>query len=142
MPSSPPEPQTSRPMRSLGPSTTTPAKSRPGVRGQTACRMPPSNAFASLGLTPELRTSTIAEPSGMAFGRSISTRRRTASSASGPDAFASTRTAREWVELFTVSLLWTRISGGGALRQTEQFARLGGARDLRAERLYDSANLD
>ena len=97
---------------SFGPSTTTPAKSRPGVRGQTACGMPPSIAFTSLGLTPELRTSTTAEPSGMVFGRSISTRRRTASSASGPDAFASTRTAREWVELFMVSLRGIEFRGG------------------------------
>ena len=36
MPRSPDEPNTSRPTQSAGPSITTPAKSRPGVRGNTA----------------------------------------------------------------------------------------------------------
>src|SRR3954463_5757468 len=63
MPMSPPEPQTSRPFHSGGPSITTPAKSRPGVRGQTAPGMRPIIALASLGLMPAARISTTTSPS-------------------------------------------------------------------------------
>src|SRR5258706_2862465 len=59
MPRSPDEPNTSRPSHSGGPSTTMPAKSRPGVRGKTAYGINPVAALTSDGLTPAALISTM-----------------------------------------------------------------------------------
>src|SRR4029450_3643934 len=59
LPRPPEEPNTSRPSHSDGPSTTTPAKSRPGVRGKTAYGINPVAALTSDGLTPAALISTM-----------------------------------------------------------------------------------
>src|SRR5258705_6263026 len=59
MPRSPDEPNPSRPSHSGGPSTTVPAKSRPGVRGKTAYGINPVAALTSDGLTPAALISTM-----------------------------------------------------------------------------------
>ena len=47
----PPEPKTDLPMSAFGPCTTTPAKSRPGVRGKVVSCILPRTFLMSLGLT-------------------------------------------------------------------------------------------
>ena len=48
-PTSPPVPQTSAPIHSAGPASTTPAKSRPGMRGNVVCFIAPATFLTSLG---------------------------------------------------------------------------------------------
>ncbi len=55
-PVSPPVPQTAAPSHSGGPLITTPAKSRPGVRGNTVQSMAPATFFTSDGLTDAAST--------------------------------------------------------------------------------------
>ncbi len=68
---SPPVPQTSRPTRSAGPHTITPAKSRPGMRGKIVPCIFPATFFTSLGLiaAPFTATST-SSPRGSGVGTS------------------------------------------------------------------------
>ena len=55
-PVSPPVPQTAAPCHSGGPLITTPAKSRPGVRGSTVQSIAPATFFTSDGLTDAAST--------------------------------------------------------------------------------------
>src|SRR5258706_15434764 len=71
MPRSPDEPNASRPSHSGGPSTTVPAKSRPGVRGKTAYGINPVAALTSDGLTPAAWISTMT-PCGPRLGNFLS----------------------------------------------------------------------
>src|SRR5438270_6515859 len=127
MPTSPPEPHTSRPFHSGGPSTTTPAKSRPGVRGQTALGMRPIIALASLGLIPAARISTTTSPSeGPLLPKSTSAGANS-SGLAGP---------------VTLSTRITSASGAAALRgQAEHRARLARRGDGTAEILEDAPRL-
>ena len=75
-PTSPPVPQTSAPIHSAGPASTTPAKSRPGMRGKVVCCMAPATFLTSLGLIEAAMTRT----SAVLLGR----RRRAASTNSEP----------------------------------------------------------
>src|SRR5271166_767895 len=69
-PRSPPVPKTGRPIHSDGPCSTTPAKSRPGVRGTVVSSILPRTFFTSLGLIAAAWTLTRTSPA-RGTGRSI-----------------------------------------------------------------------
>ena len=115
-PASPPVPQTSAPIHSDGPTSTTPAKSRPGMRGGVVCLIAPATFLTSLGLIEAAITRTTA-----VFACAIGSGTFTALRAEGSPK-ASNRIARTDLLLRVIigrASLALSVSGGLSQHSTE-----------------------